>query len=93
MRDWPSTLVVKVPKKADYSLGSLAQAGKFRVPAYLWVAVPGAVMNRGAIPVRADMADIDDTFCLDPAKGEAALREMSGRLRKSPAGAETAAIQ
>jgi 8-amino-3,8-dideoxy-alpha-D-manno-octulosonate transaminase len=33
------------------------------VPAYLWVAVAAAVVNLGAIPV---LADIDDTFCLDP---------------------------
>ena len=33
------------------------------VPAYMWVAVAGAAINHGAIPV---LADIDDTFCLDP---------------------------
>jgi dTDP-4-amino-4,6-dideoxygalactose transaminase len=33
------------------------------VPAYLWVAVVAAVVNLGAIPV---LADIDDTFTLDP---------------------------
>jgi dTDP-4-amino-4,6-dideoxygalactose transaminase len=33
------------------------------VPAYMWVAVAAAVVNLGAIPV---LADIDDTFCLDP---------------------------
>lgn len=33
------------------------------IPAYLWVAVAAAVVNQGAIPV---LADIDDTFCLDP---------------------------
>jgi 8-amino-3,8-dideoxy-alpha-D-manno-octulosonate transaminase len=33
------------------------------IPAYMWVAVASAVVNRGAIPV---LADIDDTFCLDP---------------------------
>jgi dTDP-4-amino-4,6-dideoxygalactose transaminase len=33
------------------------------VPAYLWVSVAAAVINLGAIPV---LADIDDTFCLDP---------------------------
>jgi dTDP-4-amino-4,6-dideoxygalactose transaminase len=37
------------------------------IPAYLWVAVASAVVNLGAIPV---VADIDDTFCLDPAKLE-----------------------
>jgi dTDP-4-amino-4,6-dideoxygalactose transaminase len=33
------------------------------IPAYLWVSVVAAVVNLGAIPV---LADIDDTFCLDP---------------------------
>jgi len=33
------------------------------VPAYMWVSVAAAVVNRGAIPV---LADIDNTFCLDP---------------------------
>jgi dTDP-4-amino-4,6-dideoxygalactose transaminase len=33
------------------------------VPAYMWVSVAAAVVNHGAIPV---LADIDDTFCLDP---------------------------
>jgi dTDP-4-amino-4,6-dideoxygalactose transaminase len=34
------------------------------IPAYLWVSVVAAVVNLGAIPV---LADIDDTFTLDPA--------------------------
>lgn len=34
------------------------------VPAYLWVSIVAAVVNRGAIPI---FADIDGTFCLDPA--------------------------
>ena len=34
------------------------------VPAYMWVSVVAAVVNHGAIPV---LADIDETFCLDPA--------------------------
>jgi dTDP-4-amino-4,6-dideoxygalactose transaminase len=34
------------------------------VPAYMWVSVIAAVVNLGAIPV---LAEIDDTFCLDPA--------------------------
>jgi 8-amino-3,8-dideoxy-alpha-D-manno-octulosonate transaminase len=34
------------------------------VPAYMWVSVAAAVVNQGAIPV---VADIDDTFGLDPA--------------------------
>jgi dTDP-4-amino-4,6-dideoxygalactose transaminase len=33
------------------------------VPAYMWVAVVAAVVNLGAIPV---LADIDDSFTLDP---------------------------
>jgi dTDP-4-amino-4,6-dideoxygalactose transaminase len=33
------------------------------IPAYMWVSVAGAVVSRGAIPV---LADINDTFCLDP---------------------------
>ena len=33
------------------------------IPAYLWVAVVAAVVNLGAIPV---LADIDQTFTLDP---------------------------
>ncbi len=33
------------------------------IPAYLWVSVAAAVVNQGAIPV---LADIDETFCLDP---------------------------
>ncbi len=33
------------------------------VPAYMWVSVAAAVVNLGAIPV---LADIDDTFCLNP---------------------------
>jgi dTDP-4-amino-4,6-dideoxygalactose transaminase len=31
------------------------------VPAYMWVSVAGAVVNRGAIPV---LADIDNSFCI-----------------------------
>src|SRR5208337_3367867 len=37
------------------------------VPAYLWVSVLAAVVNHGAIPV---LADIDETFCLNPAEVE-----------------------
>ncbi len=37
------------------------------VPAYMWVSVAAAVINQGAIPV---LADIDDTFCMDPAQLE-----------------------
>jgi dTDP-4-amino-4,6-dideoxygalactose transaminase len=40
------------------------------VPAYMWVSVAAAVVNRGAIPV---LADINDTFCLDPKSVEARI--------------------
>jgi dTDP-4-amino-4,6-dideoxygalactose transaminase len=40
------------------------------VPAYMWVSVVAAVVNHGAIPV---LADIDDTFCLDPGQVEQRL--------------------
>ncbi|MES2221378.1 MAG: DegT/DnrJ/EryC1/StrS family aminotransferase [Acidobacteriota bacterium] len=40
------------------------------VPAYMWVSVVAAVIDLGAIPV---LADIDDTFCLDPAAILAAI--------------------
>ncbi len=37
------------------------------IPAYLWVAVAAAVVNRGTIPV---LAEIDNTFTLDPVSFE-----------------------
>jgi dTDP-4-amino-4,6-dideoxygalactose transaminase len=40
------------------------------VPAYMWVSVVAAVVNLGAIP---RLADIDVTFCLDPAAEEAKI--------------------
>jgi 8-amino-3,8-dideoxy-alpha-D-manno-octulosonate transaminase len=40
------------------------------IPAYMWVSVVAAVVNVGAIPI---LADIDDTFCLDPAAVEAKI--------------------
>jgi 8-amino-3,8-dideoxy-alpha-D-manno-octulosonate transaminase len=40
------------------------------IPAYMWVSVAAAVVNQGAIPV---LADIDDTFCLDPAAVESCI--------------------
>jgi 8-amino-3,8-dideoxy-alpha-D-manno-octulosonate transaminase len=40
------------------------------VPAYMWVSVIAAVVNLGAIPV---LADIDDTFCVDPTLLEAKI--------------------
>jgi 8-amino-3,8-dideoxy-alpha-D-manno-octulosonate transaminase len=45
------------------------------VPAYLWVSVVAAVVNLGAIPV---LADINDTFCLDPSS---VLRQITPRTR------------
>lgn len=40
------------------------------LPAYLWVSVAAAVVNLGAIPI---LADIDDTFSLDPDAVEAKI--------------------
>lgn len=66
------------------------------VPAYLWVSVIAAVVNRGAIPV---VADIDDTFCLDPRAVANAITDktagiifthMSGAPGDAPAVAELA---
>ncbi len=45
------------------------------IPAYLWVSVIAAVVSHGAIPV---LADIDDTFCLNPAEVE---RQITSRTR------------
>ena len=45
------------------------------VPAYLWVSVIAAVVNLGATPV---LADINDTFCLDP---ESVRRAITPRTR------------
>lgn len=45
------------------------------IPAYLWVSVASAVVCHGAIPV---LADIDETFCLDPADVE---RRITPRTR------------
>ena len=42
------------------------------VPAYMWVSVAAAVINRGAIPV---VADIDDTFGLNAAAVEQLITE------------------
>src|SRR3989454_9129460 len=44
------------------------------VPAYMWVSVPAAVVNHGAIPV---LADIDETFCLDPADVQKRITRMT----------------
>ena len=45
------------------------------VPAYMWVSVLAAVVNHGAIPV---LADIDDTFCLNP---DSVISAISGKTR------------
>lgn len=42
------------------------------VPAYMWVSIPAAVVNHGAIPV---VADIDNTFCLNPTDVEKRITE------------------
>jgi 8-amino-3,8-dideoxy-alpha-D-manno-octulosonate transaminase len=47
------------------------------VPAYLWVSTLAAVVNRGAIPV---VADIDDTFCLDPARLESHIGDRTAGI-------------
>jgi len=47
------------------------------IPAYLWVSVIAAVVNRGAIPV---LADIDETFCMDPASVEAAITDRTAGI-------------
>lgn len=63
------------------------------IPAYLWVSVASAVVNLGAIPV---LADIDDTFCLDPAAVETAITPRTTGVivvHMSGAPADIAAIQ
>jgi len=66
------------------------------VPAYLWAAILNAVVNLGAIPV---IADIDPSFCLDPADVEKritprttgiVMAHMSGAMGNVPAVAEVA---
>ena len=61
------------------------------IPGYLWVSVVAAVVNLGAIPV---LADIDDTFCLDPLDAQRRITprttgiivvHMSGAPADSPA--------
>ena len=51
------------------------------VPAYMWVSVIAAVVNLGAIPV---LAEIDDTFCLDP---DSVRRNLTPRTAGIDAGA------
>jgi dTDP-4-amino-4,6-dideoxygalactose transaminase len=63
------------------------------IPAYMWVSVASAVVNLGAIPV---LADIDDTFCLDPTAVEAAITSRTTgviAVHMSGAPADIAAIQ
>lgn len=63
------------------------------VPAYLWVSVVAAVVNNGAIPV---VADIDDTFCLDPAAVERCITEKTAGIilvHMSGAAADAEAIR
>ncbi len=66
------------------------------VPAYMWVAVIAAVVNLGAIPI---LADIDDSFTLDPADVESKITDrttgliavhMSGAPANAPALLEVA---
>jgi 8-amino-3,8-dideoxy-alpha-D-manno-octulosonate transaminase len=45
------------------------------VPGYLWVSTVGAVVRLGAIPI---LADIDETFCLDPAD---VVRKITSRTK------------
>lgn len=47
------------------------------VPAYLWVSVIAAVVNHGAIPV---LADINDTFCIDPADAERRMTDKTAGI-------------
>ena len=63
------------------------------VPAYLWVSVAAAVVNQGAIPV---LADIDDTFGLDPAYVERRItKHTAGIIMTHMSGApgDVAAVQ
>ncbi|MCL5004933.1 MAG: DegT/DnrJ/EryC1/StrS family aminotransferase [Acidobacteria bacterium] len=63
------------------------------IPAYLWVSVAAAVVNHGAIPV---LADIDDTFCLDPKSVEASITSRTAGIivvHMSGAPADVKAIQ
>jgi dTDP-4-amino-4,6-dideoxygalactose transaminase len=47
------------------------------IPAYLWVSVVAAVVNLGAIPV---LADVDDTFSMDPVDAEAKITPRTAGL-------------
>jgi len=54
------------------------------VPAYMWVSVVAAVVNLGAIPV---LADIDETFCLDPLRPEVHYPRTTGIIAVHMSGA------
>ncbi len=63
------------------------------VPAYMWVSVAAAVVNHGAIPV---LADIDDTFCLNPKSVEERISKKTTGIvvvHMSGAPADVKAIQ
>lgn len=63
------------------------------VPAYMWVSVVAAVVNHGAIPV---LADINDTFGLDPEAVEAQITSRTKAIvvvHMSGAPADVKAIQ
>jgi dTDP-4-amino-4,6-dideoxygalactose transaminase len=63
------------------------------VPAYLWVSVAAAVVNLGAIPV---LADIDDTFCMDPVSVESKITPRTSGVifvHMSGAAGNVAAVQ
>lgn len=63
------------------------------VPAYMWVSVVAAVVGHGAIPV---LADINETFCIDPAKLEEAITPKTAGIivvHMSGAPADIRAIQ
>ena len=63
------------------------------VPAYMWVSVAAAVISRGAIPV---LADIDDTFCIDPKSLEEKISDKTSGVivvHMSGAPADIKAIQ
>ncbi len=47
------------------------------IPAYMWVSVVAAVVNQGAIPV---LADIDETFGLNPASVVAQITERTAGI-------------
>src|SRR5260370_39851825 len=65
-RGIPHVVAVRSATAALHTALSALQVGpgcEVIVPAYMWVSVIATVVNLGAIPV---LADIDETFCLDP---------------------------